>query len=135
MGTQFPAKWKDASKLDEAVRERVPSPMRYTIRGGNTILLVIYDKRKRAPAAKNDVLGFLSLGCVMENIWLMAQALGVSVHIMSAFSSVQKELRDTLNIPENMELGFALKLGYPISESSYLRVRRDIESFVHYNKY
>lgn len=138
LGTQFPPKWRDASKLDEAIKERTPSSLSYTIRGGQTILLVIYDKRKRAPASEGDVLGFLSLGCVMENIWLMAQALGISVHIMSAFSGkdAQKELKKMLDIPEYMELAFACKLGYPVSESTkYLRVRRDIESFTCHNNY
>jgi nitroreductase len=133
--TQFPEKWRDASKLDEAIKERAPTHLSNTIRGGNTILLVLYDKRKRAPASKGDVLGFLSLGCVMENIWLMANSLGISVHIMSAFGSVQEELRKILSIPEYMELGFACKLGYPVSESDYARVRRDVESFTHHNKY
>lgn len=135
LGTQFPPKWTNASTLDEAVRERKPAPLSYIIRGGRTILLVIYDRRKRAPASEGDVLGFLSLGCVMENIWLMAHSLGVSVHIMTAFSWVQDELRGILDIPENMELGFACKLGYPTAEKESLRVRRDIESFTHYNKY
>lgn len=135
LGMQFPEKWRDASKLDEAVEERSPTPLAYTITGGNTILLVIYDKRKRAPASEGDFLGILSLGCVMENIWLTAQSLGISVHIMSAFESIYEELKDMLNIPEHMGYGFTLKLGYPVSERKYLRVRRDIESFTHHNRY
>ncbi len=135
LGTQFPPKWRDASKLDEAIKERNPTPLSDTIRGGNTILLIIYDRRKRAPASEGDVLGFLSLGCVMENIWLMAQSLGVSMHIMSAFGGVQKELKKILNIPEYMELGFACKLGYTVSETKYLRIRRDIGSFTYHNMY
>ncbi len=138
LGTNFPPKWRDASKLDEAVKERTPSPLSYTINGGQTILLVIYDKRKRAPASEGDVLGFLSLGCVMENIWLMAQALGISVHIMSTFSGdeVQKQLKQMLGIPEYMEIGFTCKLGYPVSEPKrFLRVRREVDVFTHHNRY
>jgi len=137
LGNHFPPKWRDASKLEDAIRERTPSPLSYTIRGGQTILLVLYDKRKRAPASAGDVLGFLSLGCVLENIWLVAQELGVSVHIMSAFSGddVQKQLRKILDIPNYIEIGFACKLGYPVSESKYLRVRRDVEAFTHHNNY
>jgi nitroreductase len=137
LGSQFPPKWRDASKLDEAIKERTPSPLSNTIRGGQTILLVIYDKRKRAPASEGDVLGFISLGCLMENMWLVAQELGISVHIMSAFSGVeiQKELKKILGIPEHMEIGFACKLGYPIAETKTVRVRREIESFTHYNTY
>ena len=48
---------------------------------------------------------------------------------------MQKELKKRLNIPEYMELGFACKLGYLVSETKYLRVRRDIGSFTHHNKY
>jgi len=138
LGTQFPPKWRDASKLDEAIKERTPSPLSYTIRGGQTILLVFYDARKRAPASEGDFLGILSLGCVMENIWLTAQELGIGVHIMSAFSGtdVQKQIKEILNIPEYMQLGFACKLGYPASKpDKYLRVRRNADSFVHYNKF
>ena len=136
LGNQFPPKWRDASKLDEAVKERTPNLLSYTIRGGNTILIVLYDERKRAPASEGDMLGFFSLGCVMENIWLMAQALGISVHIMSTFNSMQEELRNILKFPDYMKIGFSLKLGYPASESTKnLRVRREIESFTHYNVY
>jgi nitroreductase len=136
LGMQFPPKWTDPLQLEEAIQERKPSPLSGTIRGGNTILLILYDKRKRAPASEGDVLGLLSLGCVMENIWLMAQALGISVHIMSAFGSVQEALRKILDIPEYMELGFACKLGYPVSESiGYVRVRRDMKTFIHHNRY
>lgn len=135
LGNQFPAKWRDASLLDEAVKERTPAPLSYTIRGGQTIFLVIYNKRKRAPGSENDVLGFLSLGCVMENIWLMAQELGISMHIMSAFMGVEVELRKILGFPEYMDIGFACKLGYPILETKQLRVRREIEEFTHLNGY
>ncbi len=71
----------------------------------------------------------------MENIWLIAQSLGVSMHIMSAFGGVQEDLRKILNIPEYMELGFACRLGYHVSETKYLRVRRVIGSFTHHNRY
>lgn len=136
LGTQFPPKWRDASKIDEAIKERTPTPLNYTIRGGNTILLVIYDERKRAPASEGDMLGFLSLGCIMENIWLMAQALGISVHIMSAFNSVKSDLWKLFNIPDFMVFGFACKLGYTTRESEdYARVRREVQSFTHHNRY
>ncbi|MFX1339977.1 MAG: nitroreductase family protein [Promethearchaeota archaeon] len=136
LGNQFPPNWRDSSKLDEAIKERTPIPLSFTIRGSNTILIVIYDGRKRAPASEGDVLGFISLGCMMENIWLMAQALGISVHIMSAFNGVEEELRKVFKFPDYMNIGFSLKLGYPISEATkYLRVRREIDSFTHHNMY
>ena len=136
LGNQFPPKWRDRSKLEEAIKERMPNPLRYTIRGGNTILIVIYDERKRAPASEGDLLGFISLGCLMENIWLVAEALGICMHIMSAFNGVEEELKKLLNIPGYMKIGFTCKLGYLMSESTkYLRVRREIDTFTHHNAY
>ena len=79
------------------------------------LLIVIYDARKRAPDSEGDVLGIMSLGCVMENMWLMAQSLGISVQILSVFSGnpVEKEVKRILNIPEYMKTAYVFRLGYP----------------------
>jgi nitroreductase len=138
LGTSFPASWRDPARLDEAVREAKPEPLKETIRGSQTILIVVYDSRKRAPASKGDFLGILSLGCVMENMWLMAQYLGVSFHVMSVFSSkaAHKQLAKLLSIPTHMKIAFAVRLGYPMPTSvRYLRVRRDVEDFTHDNRF
>ena len=138
LGTSFPPLWRDPARLDEAVRETKPEPLKETIRGSQTILIVVYDSRKRAPASKGDSLGILSLGCVMENMWLMAQSLGISFHVMSVFSSsgVHKQLRKLLSIPTHTKIAFAVRLGYPMPTSArYLRVRRDVEDFTHDNRF
>ena len=83
-------------------------------------------------------MGFISLGCVMENMWLMAQSLEISVHILSVFSgdAVEKEVKRILHIPEHMKIAFAVRLGYPISTPTrHLRVRRDIETVLHHNQF
>jgi nitroreductase len=116
----------------------MPSPLNQRIRGSPVLLIVIYDSRKRAPASEGDVLGFISLGCVMENMWLMAQTLGISTQILSVFSGkkVEKQVKHILKIPENMNIAFAIRLGYPLSDMAKpLRVRRDIEMFTHHNQY
>jgi len=138
LGTVFPPEWRDPAKLGEAVRESRPTPLNHRIRGSTVLLIVIYDARKRAPASEGDVLGFISLGCVMENMWLMAQSLGISVHVLSVFSAhvVEKEIKRILSIPEYMKVAFAFRMGYPVSKPTrHLRVRRDEETFTHYNKY
>jgi nitroreductase len=138
LGTWFPPSWRDPARLDEAVRETKPEPLKETIRGSQTILIVVYDSRKRAPASEGDFLGILSLGCVMENMWLMAQSLGVSFHVMSVFSSsgVHEQLVRLLGIPTYMKIAFAVRLGYPISTPvRYMRVRRDVEDFTHNNRF
>jgi nitroreductase len=138
LGTMFPPSWKDPARLDEVARESAPSFLRDTMRNNLVILIVVYDPGKRAPASEGDVLGFMSLGCVMENMWLMAHSLGIGVHIMSTFSGapVQKELKSLLHIPEYLKIAFASSLGYPISTpSKYLRVRRDVQEFTHHNRF
>jgi len=138
LGSNFPPSWRDPAKLDIAVHESVARPLKERISGSPMLLIFIYDSRKRAPASEGDVLGFISLGCVMENMWLMAQTLGISVHILSVFSeeSVQKEVKRILHVPKYMKVAFVVRLGYPITKpSKHLRVRRDIEMFTHYNKF
>lgn len=73
----------------------------------------------------------------MENMWLMAQGLGVSLHILSSFSAppVETEIKKLLVVPEYMKIAFTCRLGYPTGASKYLRVRRDIADFTHHNKY
>lgn len=103
-----------------------------------TLMIVIADTRKRAPASEGDVLGVMSLGCVMQNIWLAAEALGVGMQILSAFSARQAEdeLRRILDIPDPMNIAFACRLGYPeTAPGGYLRVRREVGEFTHRNRY
>lgn len=136
LGNNFPPDWRDPAKLDKAIRGSAPSPLNQRIGGSRLLLIVIYDSRKRAPASEGDILGFISLGCVMENMWLMAQSLGINVHILSVFSgdAVEKEVKLILNVPEYMKIAFAIRLGYPVSRlAKPLRVRRDIETFTHHN--
>ena len=137
LGAMFPPAWVDPSKMAEAARKSEPMPLTQSIRGSPCLLIVVYDPKKRAPASEGDVLGFMSLGCVMENIWLMAQSLGISLQILSAFASppVEKELKKILGIPDQLKIAYCCRLGYPTGASKYLRVRRDIEDFAYYNKF
>ena len=138
LGTNFPPDWRDPAKFDKAFRESAPSPLNQRIGGSPMLLIVVYDCRKRAPASEGDILGFISLGCVMENMWLAANSLGISVHIMSVFSGddVQRAIRRILEVPEFMKIAFAVRLGYSASKQSRsLRVRRNMEMFTHHNKF
>jgi len=136
LGLGFPPAWRDKAQLEAAMKDRTPGTLNETIKGSPAILVVVYDIRKRAPASEGDVLGILSLGCLMENMWLMAQKLDIGFQIMSVFSGpVQKEVRKILKIPEHMAVSFAVRLGYPAVQPGYIRVRREIESFTHGNAY
>jgi nitroreductase len=137
LGAMFPPAWVDPSKIAEVSRETAPMPLTQSIRGCPTLLLVIYDSRKRAPASGGDVLGFMSLGCVMQNIWLMAHSLGIGLQILSSFATapVETELKKILNVPEHMKIAYTCRLGYPTVYNKYLRVRRNIEDFTHHNQF
>ena len=99
--------------------------------------MVFFDPKKKAPAQAEDVYGFMSLGCLMENIWLAAQALGISMQILSlsATVSVEKELKQILAVPGQLKIAYTIRLGYPTMQVNVLQVRRDINDFTHHNKY
>lgn len=137
LGAMFPPAWVDPSKMAEVARESTSMALTQSIRGSPCLLIVVYDPQKRAPASEGDVLGFMSLGCVMENMWLMAQSLGICLQLLSSFAAppVEKQVKQILFIPEQLKIAYTCRLGYPTGSSKYLRVRRDIADFVHYNKY
>ena len=138
LGTNFPPSWRDPAKLDEVARESPPQRLSQTIRGSPTLLIVVYDSRKRAPASKGDVLGILSLGCLMENMWLMAESMGIGFQVMSVFSGqdAERRVKQLLGVPEHMKIAYAIRLGYPLRRpAKYLRVRRDVEGVAHHNRY
>lgn len=138
LGTNFPPSWRNPSKLKEVARENAHQRLSQTINGSPTILIVVYDSTKRAPASEGDFLGALSLGCVMENMWLMAESLGIGFQVMSVFSgkAVEKKVKRLLSIPEQMRIAYAIRLGYPLRKpAKYLRVRRDADAMVHHNRH
>jgi len=109
------------------------------LQDGPTLLIILYDKTKRAPDSQGDFLGIIGLGCLMENIWLAAESLGIGVHVLSEFGEdpIDKEVKQLLKIPNNMNIAYALRLGYLKTKdnSEYPRVRRDISDFTHNNIY
>ena len=137
LGSMFPPDWTNTAKIAETVKKAGPMPLTQSIRGAPTLLIVTNDRTKRAPASTNDVLGFISLGCLMENMWLMAHSVGVSMQILSSFSApaVETEIKKLLGVPEQMNIAFTCRLGYPTVASKYFRVRRDINDLAHHNQY
>jgi nitroreductase len=102
------------------------------------LLVVLYDGSKRAPGSKGDALGHMSLGCVLENMWLTSQSLGIECHVLTVFSDgpVERQVNNILHIPPHMKIAFACSLGYPAApQPHYVRVRRDLEEFVHDNRF
>jgi nitroreductase len=74
----------------------------------------------------------------MENMWLVAQSLGIGCQIMSVFSgdAVEAQVKQILDIPEHLKIAFAARLGYPVATAfKYVRVRRDVADLAHHNRY
>ena len=138
MGAMFPPSWRNPDfKLSETDKKAV-WPLEKSFPKSPILLVVVYNPDKRAPASEGDFLGIISLGCVMENMWLMANSLGIGFHIMSVLGAApgEKEVKRILNIPKHLKIAFACRLGYPISKpAKYLRVRRDVEDFTHHNQF
>lgn len=137
LGLMFPESWRTPGvkpHLDEA---HAHSILGEPIRSSAALLVVLYDPRRRAPASEGDVLGMISLGCLMQNMWLVASSLGIGFHVQSVLSGprVEAEVKKLLAVPEPLKIGFACRIGYPLQEPKYLRVRRDIDDFAHQNRY
>jgi nitroreductase len=133
LATRFPPAWRNPDvTIDQLMaddRPLLPSPV---------MLIMIYDPGKRAPASDGDFLGIISLGCVTENMWLMAEALGIGFHIVSSLGEgpAEKEVKRILSIPDSLQIVYAIRLGYPVSgPDKYLRVRREVKDFTHHNRF
>lgn len=135
----YPRAWVDPEAWNPTSDYR--SQLTYlgkTLLQPKVLFVVLYDSEARAPGSDGDTLGFMGLGCVMENMWLTAESLGVGMHILTVFadSQVEAEMRTVLKIEPQMKIAFACGLGYPADPSvEYLRVRRDLEDFVHHNAF
>ena len=135
MATQFPPAWRDPDfRLDKLTAEEVAA-MQRPMPATPLLLVVLYDPSRRAPASEGDFLGIVSLGCVMQNIWLAAESVGIGLQIVSSLSS-DAEVRRILNVPDDLAIAFSCRLGYPAGEpAKRLRVRRDVEDFTHHDRY
>jgi nitroreductase len=137
LATMFPISWRNPDGRTKDAMDGENGFLTDTLQSCPVVMVVVYDTRKRAPASEGDFLGIMSMGCVMQNMWLTAEALGIGMQIMSVFSAplVEKELRKILAIPEYMRIAFACRLGYPAVEPGrYLRVRREVQRFSHRNR-
>jgi nitroreductase len=139
LGAFFPESWTTLPfDMKKIVRDAGLVYLKDSIDGSPLLLVVIYDAGKRAPASPGDFLGILSLGCMMENIWLAAEELGISLRILSEFGEapMEKEIKKVLGIPAHMRIAYAIRLGYPtFRPHKSKRVRRDVEDFTHHNCY
>ncbi|MGD0997468.1 MAG: nitroreductase family protein [Thermoleophilia bacterium] len=135
LATMFPPSWRNPDFRLDAISKEETAAMRRPLPASPVLLVVVYDPGRRAPASEGDFLGIVSLGCVMENMWLAAESMGIGLQIVSSLSS-GAEVKSILGIPDDLVIAFSCRLGYPASEpAKYLRVRRDVEDFTHHNRF
>jgi len=123
---------------ESAPKDLVYEGLGKAIASSAALLVVLYNPNHRAPDSEGDFFGIISLGCVMENMWLMAEALGISCHIVSFLGnpSVAPEVKKILGIPGELKIAYSCRMGYPVegpAGTDAFRVRRDVEDFTSYN--
>jgi nitroreductase len=139
LASTYPRAWIDpeAWSPDSDYRSQLTYLGRALLNPG-LLLVVVYNSTLRAPGSEGDTLGFIGLGCVMENMWLTAESLGLGMHILTVFSDseVEAEVRRVLKIGSQMKIAFACSLGY-LADTAFegVHVRRDLEDFVHHNAF
>jgi nitroreductase len=133
----FPPSWRTPGVSPKPGADAEAPSQTRLVQASAALVVVLYDPARRAPASEGDFLGIMSLGCVMQNMWLTAHSLGIGFQILSAYSAenVEGEVKRILGIPAHLKIAFSARLGYPLSSPAYLRVRRDVEDFVHRNHY
>jgi nitroreductase len=138
LARMFPPSWLSPDATTETVVDFEHAFLGSSTRNTPLLMIVLYDGRKRAPASEHDLLGMMSLGCVMENIWLMAETLGLGMQILSVFSAphVEHELHRILGLPFHIRVAFGCRLGHPAERGSrHHKVRRPIASIGYRNRY
>lgn len=133
----FPASWLEPASWEGSRPVPVEGrPLSETLAGAPLVLLVLFDVTTRAPGSPGDTLGLVSLGCVLQTAWLAAEALGLSAQVVSAFAAPElaPALHRLLSLPEHLQAAFGVRLGHPLTPAcDPLRVRREVDEFVHYN--
>jgi nitroreductase len=136
LASMFPKSWLEIDEEQGATPRQAylgrfiqPCPM----------MLFILNVLPPAASATDPVgLDDMSLGCVMQNMWLMAENCGLSAQVITGFGGGAEgaAVRSILTIPEGITTGFAMRLGYPLhAEGSQVRVRRRVQDYLHRNRF
>jgi len=136
LASMFPESWHEQEPVPGDAASPHHTFVGRTIQKCPVLLIVVYDSRLGTP--EEAALGLMSLGCVMQNMWLMTESLGISMQVLSGLgaTAVENQVQSILDIPQHLKIAFAARLGYPVADSEgYMRVRRRIQDFTHHNRY
>ncbi|MGI0078480.1 MAG: nitroreductase family protein [Nitrososphaerales archaeon] len=73
-----------------------------------------------------------SIGHLVQNMWLMIQALGLAT-VDVTVRNVQDRIKNLFGIPDWLEVSDILPIGYP--DQRRTKDRRSLEAFVHYDSF
>lgn len=139
LASGFPPSWTSKEVGEgRAPQEDREGTLADRLAGAPVLLIVVTDPSRRAPDSEGDRWGLMSLGCVMENMWLMAESLDLGFHVMVAFGegAVEREMKLILGVPDHLRIAFGCRLGHPqVGSEPYFRVRREVDDFAHHNRY
>ncbi|MFX0141574.1 MAG: nitroreductase family protein [Candidatus Hodarchaeota archaeon] len=133
---------KDDSKLinDDEFWKKAMELYSILIQNSAILLFVLYNRKRPGVGPLKHLWGILSIGGVMQNIWLAANNLGISVQLVSGQlmnpESINK-IREILNFPkEDYRLMLIFRLGYEGKFGKYgTKTRKELSDFVHLDRF
>ncbi len=114
LATQVPPEFLVAGReLSEDEQAALNARFEKLITATSCLLIVLYDRSRPASGWTGDDIGLISLGFLLENMWLMATAQGVDFSIISILGEppAAKEITAILGIPERLSIIFGIRLG------------------------
>ncbi len=112
----------------------------FLIQNSAVLLFIVYNRSLPGVGPLAQLWGIITMGAVMQNIWLAANDLGVSAHVVSGQLMIPESanrIRDILRIPKDKyRLLLIMRLGYEGKFGKYgTTVRRELEDFVHLDRF
>lgn len=102
------------------------------------LMLILFDPERGGVNPSGESNDIMSLGFMLENVWLMANAQGIGVRIVSSVAAepAASEIKKIISIPEALNIAIGCCLGYPSGDiTDGIRVHRDVEDFTFFNHY
>ena len=133
---------KDNSELikSDEFWEKAMSLWSLLLQNSSVLLFILYNKSRPGVGPLKHLWGIITIGGIMQNIWLAANNLGISVHLISGQLMVPesvKKMKKILKIPDkNYRIMIIFRLGYEKKLGRYgTKYRREIRDFVHLNQF
>ncbi|HET9990862.1 MAG TPA: nitroreductase family protein [Kofleriaceae bacterium] len=135
LAASFPPSWRTGDPAQVPAGEA--RMLGELIAGAPMLIVVIFDPTTHAPASEHDGLGMIGLGCILENMWLIAQALHLDLQVVSSFATpeVEPEVERVLAIPPPWRIAYALRIGHANAPVMAPHIRRDAPRFVHHDHF